>query len=99
MKKPVMTPTQIATVLGDLDVLGTAPDERIPKEISTDIQLAAERIARDIYLGRAKVEYPPSWKDSCIRSTLVYPGEEINWNYSYENGQKRLLGYTITKKP
>ena len=68
--------------------------------MNNGLKLTSEEIER-ILMGSSKKHIrPPDGLSSVpFISVPVEWDEEVVWNISYENGLKRLLGYTITKKP
>lgn len=73
-----------------------------PVMTAREIAVALGDYFRSGSMGPIKRRRPscanPPDNQTMFPSVNVAPDEEISWNYSYENGQKRLLGYTVTKK-
>lgn len=47
---------------------------------------------------RKRQVIPPLDHDAPFSSVIVNEDEDVVWNTSYENGQKRILGYTKVKR-
>jgi hypothetical protein len=37
-------------------------------------------------------------QNSAMHGVCLFPDEEVQWNYTYINGQASVTGYTVTKK-
>ena len=90
MKKiPKLTSEQISTILDGPQTTPLVKSGGVIKDKNGKVIWDFSKI---------RCESSPDVNSPIPFEVMLRPDEEVVWNYSYQNGQKRLLGYTISKK-